>query len=372
MNVCYLGPCYDYSGYGEANRHFIAALNTVGVNVIVRPVRYTKEQSDFGNIGALCEKLSRNTDSYKIKIIHVTPDQYPMYIEQGKYNIGHLFWETSLIPKAWVKECNKLQEIWTGSKTNADAIRNAGVTVPIWVCPQPIETDRDNQKPYKILDEAPGRFYFYSIFEWTERKNPTALLKAYFEEFSEDDNVGLIIKTYLGNFNNEQTALIQSSIAAIKAKYVGKQTAPLFVYKYLMDRFQVQRIHATGNCYVTTHRGEGWGIPVVEAMLQGNPVISTAYNGINEYLMKDGKGITVPCTMIPVRNSRNHEWYTQDQKWAEIDLEALKKEMRRMYTDQQAAKKIGEECREYVVNNFNFHTVGKQMSDRLAIIERKL
>lgn len=46
MNVAYLGPLKDYSGYGEANRHFVCALDEGHVDPQL--VSYSHESSDFG------------------------------------------------------------------------------------------------------------------------------------------------------------------------------------------------------------------------------------------------------------------------------------------------------------------------------------
>lgn len=40
----------DYSGYGEANRHFVAALKAAGVDVHGELVAYSKERADYGTL----------------------------------------------------------------------------------------------------------------------------------------------------------------------------------------------------------------------------------------------------------------------------------------------------------------------------------
>lgn len=369
-SICYVGPCFDYSGYGEANRHFIAALDAAGVDVSVFPVSYVMESADFGKIGALCKKLSEKENDYKIKILHITPDQYPRYIEEGKYNIGHLFWETSKIPAEFVKTCNMMQEIWTGSQTNADAIKRSGVTVPIFVAPQPIETERDEVRAYVLPGCDKDTFVFYSIFEWTERKNPIALIRSYLEEFDKHDNVALLIKSYVDNFNNEQARFLRTQFKAMRARY-GSGKAKMFLYRHLMDRSQINRLHETGDCYVTSHRGEGWGIPIVEAMLHANPVITTGYNGVHDYLDSSVAHL-LPYTMVGVQNNRNQQWYAADQKWANVDLKSLREAMRKVYNNKIEAREMGERARAFVLKRFNFNTVGKMLADRLSSIERDL
>jgi hypothetical protein len=51
MNVKYVGPARDYSGYGEAVRHDIAALLAAGVEVRSLIPSYVMEFSDFGTLG---------------------------------------------------------------------------------------------------------------------------------------------------------------------------------------------------------------------------------------------------------------------------------------------------------------------------------
>src|SRR3990167_8969609 len=111
----YQGTYFDPSGYGEANRNFITALYLAGVNITTERVIQVSERAEFGWTGNLCKQLENLDIDYKIKIIHLTPDLYPKYMESGKYHIGHLFWETDLLPKEWIAPCNKMDEIWTAS-----------------------------------------------------------------------------------------------------------------------------------------------------------------------------------------------------------------------------------------------------------------
>ena len=39
----------------------------------------------------------------------------------------------------------------------------------------------------------------------------------------------------------------------------------------------IAALHERGDCYVSLHRGEGWGYPLFEAASRGTPVIATGY-----------------------------------------------------------------------------------------------
>lgn len=373
LTVRYTGAAFDYSGYGEAVRHDIAALLAAGIEVTVEPIRHCLEIADFGELGKLVQSKVNNPVPYKVKIIHTTPNLFPQYIEQGVYNIGRVFWETDKLPPDFARGAECCDEIWTGSKYNYDAIRNAGVTKPIFIIPEVITTNIPEHKPYMADNVGKNvgnsrQYNFYSIFEWTERKNPEALLTAYWQEFEGNDKVSLTLKTYLDNFTPEKKVEIDSRIRQIKIKLGLKHYAPLYLYRNLMDRHQIYRFHATFDCFVSAHRGEGWGIPQMEAMLLEKPIISTNCGGIHEYL-NDEIAMCIPYISTPVRNNnRNTQWYCEDQNWAEVNIDQLRSRMRWTCEHKRKAKEMGKKAAQFVKKTFSPESVGKMMRAKLEVI----
>ncbi len=371
MNVKYLGPFHDYSGYGEASRHHIAAFDAAGVYVIPELVRYSSQSSDFGSLGAHIDRLSAQTGDYRIKVLHTTPNVFNKHVEPGKYNIAMFYWETDKVPNDFANGLNLCDEIWTGSEANKKAILSSGVDKPVYIFPQAIETQREWPEGY-VIPEFDG-YLFYSIFEWTDRKNPADLLNTYWRTFQNGENVGLLLKTYFRGFDMASRKMIKHEIEALKRKSGLENFPPVFLYLDLMDRHQVERVHQTGHCYVSAHRGEGWGVPEVEAALCGKPVIATAYAGCHEYFTKDKDMLLVDYDMIPLSGmSHSNRWYTRDQNWAQPNLEELSKYMRFCYENQGKSAKIGKKAQDFVVKTFNFEKVGKMMAERLTEIEKGL
>lgn len=369
MKVKYCGPARDYSGYGEANRHDIGALVAANVQVTTQIPSYVRDMAEFGALGKLVLDLENKKMGYEYKILHTTPDQYRRYKEEGVYHIGRIFWETDKIPKEFADNAKLVDEIWTGSQFNADAIRNAGVEVPIHVIPEAVDVELkvETIKPYKV---APEGYKFYSIFEWTERKNPKALLEAYWREFENTEGVSLILKTYVDNFTDEKKQEIKQQIRKLKSRLDLKHYAPVYLYLDLMDRHQIYRFHQTGDCFVSAHRGEGWGIPQMEALLMGKPMISTNLGGIHEYLTDGKDALLVDCEMISIdQNTRNPQWYSPDQHWGNVDLTMLREKLRWVFKNKAKAVKLGSEGRKTVVKEFSLAVVGKKMRQRLLEIE---
>lgn len=370
MKLKYCGPARDYSGYGEANRHDIAALVATGVEVTAKIPSYCLEISDFGRLSELINSLEDRELGYKIIILHTTPNVYKKYMEPGCYHIARVFWETDKLPLDFSINVQLCDEIWTGSEFNASAIRAAGVTKPIYIIPEAIDTDIDDFNPYIIPNVQD--YKFYSIFEWTERKNPAALLSAYWQEFEKDDNVSLTIKTYVDNFTPDKQDELKSQIKRLKKLLNLNHYVPVYLHTGLMDRKQVYRFHGSFDCFVLPHRGEGWGIPQMEALLLGKPVISTNCGGIHEYLAHNEHALLLDYELIKVENSRNKEWYTPDQKWAKVSIGQLRQYMRQVFSRRDEAVEMGIRGKEIVEKSFNLKTVGMKMRDRLIQIQKSL
>ena len=368
MNVRYCGPGLDYSGYGEANRHDIAALTSAGIGVTVELTRHCLEIAEFGQLGEMVRNLSTTPLEYQIKILHTTPNIYGQFIEPGKYHIGRVFWETDKLPPDFAAGISLVNEIWTGSEYCARAIRNSGIDKPIYIIPEAIDANVGTVLPYKTpkIEE----YRFYSIFEWTERKNPVALLEAYWQEFTEKDAVALVLKTYVDNFTPDKRRTIDEYIAAIKKRLQLPYYAPVYLYRHLIARNQIYAFHKTFDCFVSPHRGEGWGIPQMEAMLTGNPIISTDCGGIHEYLKDKETAYLLPCTMVPlVGNTRNQQWYRDDQKWAQVTVGDIRAAMRYVYGHRDEARGVGELGQKLVKDSFATEVVGKKMLERLQTIQ---
>lgn len=369
--VKYTGTFTDYSGYGQANRNFITSLFLSNIRVCSELVVQVQERGMFGWTGELCKALEDQMVPYKIKIIHLTPDMYPRYMESGKYHIGHLFWETDRLPKTWVAPCNKMNEIWTASEEQAKMMRASGVKVPIYAFPQPLDVTpaTKNYTPYTL--PSFNGFMFYSIFQWIERKNPEALLKAYWKAFTGKDDVCLLIKTYRVNYTKEEYDLIKQDILKWKQELGLAHYPRVALQTKLMPTTNMFRLHATGQAYVSTSRGEGWCIPAVESMLMGNPVIGLDKTGFVEYMNED---IYYPCKSKEgqVEQVAWIPWYTSEQNWLNIDEGDLIKQLQGVYNNQDAATAKGLKAQQFVEDHFNYFTVGSLMKKRLEEIEKAL
>lgn len=366
--VKYAGPFGDASGYGEANRNAIMALHAAGVDVTTERVSYLGVEAEHGETYELAARLEGRPIKYDIKIVHVPSDGYLKFLEPTKYHIGHLFWETDSLSKTWVWNCNLMDEIWTGGNIHKEHFRKAGVKVPIFVYPQAINVDVPVQRPFTIKEHQ--GFLFYSIFEWIERKNPRALLRAYWREFEGEENVSLLLKVYRFNSGKEGETKIRTDVQEWKQELKLRHFPRIFLYTKMVSRADVVRLHYTGDCFVSAHRGEGWGVPQVESAVVGNPIISTNIGGCHEWFEDNKNAFLVKWEKESVFNMDFAPWYEKNQHWAAIDDRDLRARMRFVFEHPDEARKVGSMGQTMVRDKFNYMVVGGLMRNRLEDIRR--
>ena len=356
----WVGPVENPSGYGAFARSFILAMNKRGMKIQVLPVSFDTQKPELGAEGKEVESLiNGNRKGVNISILNMTPEFWQKFKNPnpGVINIGFTMFETTRIPDIWVTECNKMDAIFVPCQWNVEVFKDSGVTIPIYCISPGVEPEKyeDKLPTNKIATVQDGTFLFYSIFQWTPRKNPEALLRAYWSEFSGVNDVCLILKTYLSNTSQSEQVKLKSIIANIKSNINLKHYPRIIFIGGLLSNEEIADVHRTSNCLVLPTRAEGFGLPQMEAMAYGRTVISTNFSGNTDFQNKDNSYL-LDYQLTPVQGMTWCPWYEGDMLWADPDVYQLKKYMREVYTNRDEAKRIGLLGQKELFQNFNWDT----------------
>jgi glycosyltransferase involved in cell wall biosynthesis len=378
--ILYIAPVRDFSGYATASRDYIRALDQAGANLVVRAIRY--DQADPGTAYKATELerklMKRDLNDVDVVIQHTTPNE--MRVTPGKINIAIVAWETTRIPDYWVEKLNQFDAVITFCAASVNAFRDCGVSVPIYKVPHTFDIPN-----YANLDDvdvivAPsspdflkGRFMFYNISQFAAKKGVDILLRAYYGAFhGMGEEVILMLKTYIGMGNrNQEREQLQQYIAGVKQGMrlpEGGYPPVMLVTKTLTEE-QMLKLHATGDCYVCSSRGEGWCIPAFDALTYGNKLVTTTWGGMGEFTQWSDTDAGSPIPRIrpnvyPVnylmeplvgQQHADPELYTGFDLIAEPSVSSMMEQMKNAYDDRDVRDPAPD------MMEFDYSVVGPKM-----------
>lgn len=360
--IKFMAPFYDGSGYAEAARQYVAALYKMGVPLTLQNISFEEARPEVGEYGAVLKELMDKDIPYNVKIIQLTPEHYPLYKEENVLNIGYSFWETSKLCREWISFINdNIQMCFVPCTWNQESYINSGVTVPVKRIFQGIDmSEFEDVKEYNLNGVGENTYLFYSIFQWTERKNPMALLKAYWNAFTPKDDVALVLKTYRSNYSDAEKNAIKATIMRLKQVMPMDYYPKVLLIPDILSREEIIGLHKRGDCFALIQRGEGWGMPHFEAGAMGNPVLTTGMGGNMEFTTPENSYL-VDYSWTPVFGMPWCPWYRGDQWWSEPDVGHTADLLRHVYDNREEARQKGIMLREFIKSNFDWSTVSKDM-----------
>ena len=286
---------------------------------------------------ALADRVGRTPEGAAITLRHAYP---PLFRRPSTARYVLIQpWEYGYLPVDWVRGIEQtVDEVWTPSSFVRQTYIDSGVPPSkVFVVPNGVNTNRFHPKatPRDLPTDRGFRFLF--VGGTIQRKGIDRLLDAYTRAFTRTDDVALVIKDFGTNtFYRGQDA--SALIAAARALPGG----PEIVYMTQdLDEADMPGLYAACDCLVHPYRGEGYGLPIAEAMACGKPTVVTAFGAALDFA-NEGNCYLVPATRTALPERRIGDMETVDQPyWAEPDVDALAAALRRVYEDRAAARAVG-------------------------------
>ncbi len=246
--------------------------------------------------------------------------------------IGAWAWELPVAPPEWARQTQFVSEIWAPSrfvcKAFAAAYDRPVITVPHHIPPTDASVPEPGDGPVHVLTLADARSSL-------DRKNPLAAINMFQAAFPHKGTARLTVKIRnLDLFPDYARKLHETSRGDTRVSLIDTT---------LCDD-SLSTLFAESDIVLSTHRSEGFGVHLAEAMAGGKCVVATGWSGNLEF-MSDDSAVLLPYRLTPVKDSTGIYPPFAGAEWAEADFDAGVSALRALADDPARRRRLGEQAR---------------------------
>jgi glycosyltransferase involved in cell wall biosynthesis len=327
-----VGFPHKESGLGEDLRMMSDGLKKLKTDYLLLDMdRAVDSASSFGPI--------KNVTEFSVSVFNIPGNlQLRFLLERGSkslehhYNVGYWPWELSRYPQKLAYSYQLVDEIWAISDFVANIYLQSACPVPIRKMPLGVcvkGSQSLTREKFKLPLDAFLFFFHFDFNSNMDRKNPKAVIRAFQNAFTANENTGLVIKVVNHDAESAAWKEFENLVAGNPRIYL--------IYE-MLPRPEMLGLIQLMDCYVSLHRAEGFGRGMAEAMLLGVPVIATGYSGNLEY-MDDENSLLVNYELIPLADGQ-YSFGDSDLQWAHPDENHAAQLMHQIYSDTALREKI--------------------------------
>ncbi|MEK7533899.1 MAG: glycosyltransferase family 4 protein [Patescibacteria group bacterium] len=373
--VIWAGPVYNIGGYGNVSRNYIKGLVRIGVSVRIFNLDRVDLEIGKDNIKFLDSLSNTYVGTRPVLIVHSLPPHFDIVkIPKVYKRIGCTIFETNRIPKVWVKPCNRMDEIWVPSHFNLKTFSDSGVKKEkIKVIPYAVDTNIFNPKIKPLPLLSLKKFKFLYVFNYSYRKAPEILLEAYLKEFKKDEDVCLMLKSINTDYPNLKFNKNHIKKIITKIRGSGNNLPQVHLIDSPSSIDELASLYKAIDCYISVDRANGWGMPCMEAMAVGKPAATVNWSGSTEFMKKNNSFLISPKRLVAVdkKTSKMLPIYS-GQKWADIDINSLRKLLRYIYQNKDKRIEIARNGYNTIVNNFSIEAIAQITASQLGFSRIKI
>jgi glycosyltransferase involved in cell wall biosynthesis len=278
-------------------------------------------------------------------------------------------WEYGSLPRSWVEPIvREVDEVWAWTRYVRDCYVSSGVPAErVHVVPLGVDPRRFHPGAPRFALQTRKPFRFLFVGGTIHRKGIDVLLEAYAETFTATDPVCLVIKDFGGtSFYRGQTAAehirrIRSRADAPEIEHIDRE----------LDGDELAGLYTACNCLVHPYRGEGFGLPIAEAMACGLPVIVTGSGAAMDFCNEENAYL-IPARIIRFREKQIGGLETVDYPWlAEPDRAALGDLLRTVVDRPAVAEARGRSAAAHIRAHFTWDHAVDALEARLGPLQQR-
>jgi glycosyltransferase involved in cell wall biosynthesis/thioredoxin-like negative regulator of GroEL len=275
-------------------------------------------------------------------------------------------WEYGSLPRAWVEAYrDQVDEFWVPSAFVRECYVQSGIPGErVVVIPNGVDGTvfRPGVHPLRLATKKKFRFLF--VGGTLHRKGFDILLEAYGKAFTRRDSVCLVVKDMGGPELYEGV-----NARDLIREFTSDPDHPAIEY---MDRLlteeEMPALYAAADCLVHPYRGEGFGLPIAEAMASELPVIVTGAGAAMDFCTPE------TAFLLPARKGRLAArsiggMETVDYPWLfEPAVDDLVRLMQYVRSHRAEARTRARAARISVLSSLSWEKAAELVAERLAIL----
>lgn len=375
-SVILRGPLLTLSGYGTHARQIARWLFSIAqendLDITCECLYWgntpwiTDMEIEEGLPGLIVQSTTNTKPFYDVSIQIQLPNEWNPFL--AGYNVGVTAGvETDVCQKEWVVCVNRMQKVIVPSQFTKQTFLNTDkVTTPIDVIPESFPDSFLTPSDQTIDLALSTKFNFLVVGQLAgnnpdnERKNTLYTMKWFAEAFAGNPDVGLILKTNAGR----QSHLDRNICLNIfnKTLIENKLQTPNGPKFYLLhgnmtnEEMGAMYTHPNIKALLALTKGEGFGLPILEAAVKELPVIATNWSAHTEYLPAK-KWLPVSCKVDTIHPSRVDNIFVPTAKWAYPDEQDVKRRMLKFYEDSLLPKQWAKEASLLLKQSHSFQAI---------------
>ena len=347
--VLLCAPALTISGYGVHSRQIFTWLEDMGFDLKVKLLPwgttpwYVNPELEEGLIGRImkCSTPIEEGEKFDMAIHVQLPNEWNT--DYAKINIGVTAGvETDICSEEWVKACLKMDHVIVPSQHTKQTFVNSAnryfiasrkIKNKIAVIPESyFDVDLDQIEPLDLNLNTPFNFLLVGTLTGNnpenDRKNIFYTVKWFCENFKDDPSVGLVLKISTGRStvrDRENTTTIINQLVS----EVRKSAFPrIHLLHGHMSQEEIMSLYKEKSikCLISATRGEGFGLPLLEASACGLRTIATNWSSHVEFLEDDF--LKIDYDLTPIHQTRiDNKIFIEGAKWANPKPSSFKKQL---------------------------------------------
>lgn len=360
--VAWEGSFFVHHSLAGINRAVCHELLSLGVDLALTPYEADEAGAEaFPEGPRLAPLMGRPTKQPPVlRVRHRFPPDFGP--RPGERLVVIQPWEFGAVPRAWVEAIrHTVEELWVPSAFVRESFIAGGVPAErVVVLPNGFDPGVFHPGAAPLDLPTSRRFRFLYVGGSIPRKGYDVALRAFVEEFSAADDVCLVVKDH---------AYYRHRVDDLIAERRRQPGAPEILYYFdSLPPVQLAGLYTAADCLVHPFRGEGFGLPVLEAMACGRPVIVTDAGPVREFVPAE-VGRFIPARSVRFAEARVDWLETVGiPTLAEPDLPALRRAMRAAYEHPEDGRARGRLAAAHAHARYAWPVVARAYAERIRAL----